>query len=287
MYVYFIDDYTYEKKYRREMDRLDLLLTQHGLTGKKIKLSRLSDLEARIKEAAFSGSKTFVAVGNDMTASQLLNTLIKLRDTTDIVVADEKDADSLVRHPQAGMCLAILPIGQEKQDMASALGYPKLIDAVSALKRRRTTIIDLGSLNHRHYFITKACFGSKVALGFSNYSVSSLRSEHEVIVGNTSIFNQKRASATDICNFNPRDGHLEAVITYTESESGFSHLFSSRTPRRKISLECLFQITKITILSPRKIINVMADVAKQFSTPVKVEVVPQVLRVVVGEGFRG
>lgn len=289
MYAYFIDEWTSDKKYRRETDRLDLLLTQHGLSGRRIKLNRLFDLEDGIKKAAFSGARTFVAVGNDGTVSRLLNALVKLREEDGVVMATSEENANRAHRFRAGASLAVLPIGKEAQTIASALGCPRLFDGVAALKRQRTVVVDLGCLNQRHYFITQARFGPKVALGFAKYSVSSLRPEHEVMVCNTSLFDPKASLASGAAGgyFNPSDGRLEAIITYPAGQAGFGGLLGGDPARKRPAVECLFQITKLKILSPRKIINVMADVAKQFSAPVRVEVVPQALRVVVGEGFRG
>lgn len=288
MYAYFIDEWTGEKKYRRETDRLDLLLTQHGLSGRRTKLNRLFDLEDGIKKAAFSGVRTFVAVGNDGTASRLLNVLVKLRQEDDVVVAKSEAEASRAHHFRSGLALAVLPIGKEAQTMAYALGCPCLADGVAALKRQRTIVIDLGLLNQRHYFITRARFGPKVALGFAKYSVSSLRTEHEVMVCNTSLFGSKTVATAGAASeyFNPSDGRLEAIITYPVGQAGFGGLLGGDPAQKRPAIECLFQITKLKILSPRKIINVTADVAREFSAPVRVEVAPQALRVVVGEGFR-
>lgn len=285
MYAYFIDEWTGDKKYRREMDRLDLLLTQHGLSGRRIKLNRLFDLEGGVRQAAFAGARTFVAVGNDNTASRLLNVLVKLRGEGDVVLAKSEAEINRAHHLRSGLSLAILPIGREAQTIAGALGYLRLPDGVAALKRQRAVVLDLGCLNQRHYFITQARFGAKVALGFAKYSVSSLRPEHEVMVCNTSFLESKTAAAAGEY-FNPSDGRLEAIITYPVGQSGFGGLLGDSSHKRP-AIECLFQITKLKILSPRKIINVEADVAKEFSTPVRAEVMPQALRAVVGDEFRG
>lgn len=283
MHIYFIDDWTSEKKYRRETDNLDMMLTQYGLTGRRVKLSRLYDLEAGIREAARSGIKTFVAVGNDNTASRLLNIFVRLTDIAGAITQNKRENEVLIQNPAAGACLAILPIGRENQQIAAALGGANLFAAVAALRQRRTAIIDLACLNNRHYFVTAAYFGAKVSLGFSKYSVSSLRPEHEVAVGNVCFPGKKNSAAH--YGANPSDGILEAAIIYQKPAARFGGLLTKRDDSGQYGLECLFPVTKVRILSSRKTITVLADVAKQLTAPVRVEAAPQALRVVVGAGF--
>lgn len=283
MRIYFIDDWTNEKKYRREVDNLDMMLTQHGLAGRRVKLSRLYDLEAGIKEAARAGIKTFVAVGNDNTISRLLNIFVRLTDIAGAITQNKRENQVLIQNPAAGACLAFLPIGRENQRITRALGGANLSAAAAALRQHHTTIIDLGCLNNRHYFVTAAYFGARASLGFSRYSVSSLRPEHEVAVGNVCFPGQENSTAR--YGASPHDGVLEAAIIYKQPGARFSGLLNGRDNTSRYGLECLFPVTKVKILSPRKTITVLADIEKQLAAPVRVEAAPQALRVVVGAGF--
>lgn len=262
MYAFFIDDWTAQKKYQREVDGLDLMLTQRSLVGRKIKLNRLHDLDSSVREQLAEGVKTLVAVGNDATVSRLLNSLLKLE-------------PGQIRQ----IALAVLPIGPE-QSVARSLGCGVSQEAVNALAQGERVLIDLGKLNNRHYFITAAVFPPRVSLGFLSYTVSSLRREHQISVCNTNIY-EAIAGKTTRAGFHPGDGTLEAVIAYAPGKSFWSKLFSRQVLGDYV-IESVFPHKKITILAKEKTISVRADTEKRLSTPVEVEIVPGALAVVVG-----
>lgn len=261
MYAFFVDDWTAQKKYQRAVDALDLMLTQRGLVGRKIKLNRLHDLDASLKDCLQTGVKTLVAVGNDTTVSKIVNSLLKFEP----VLA--KSA-----------AVAIIPVGGG-QLVAASLGCARLEEAVNALAQGQRALIDLGRLNNRHYFITAAFFPPRVALGFLSYTVSSLRPEHQISVCNTNVFGVASQTKTK-AGFHPGDGTLEAVIAYRPRESWWSRLWSRR-PLADYIVESVFPHQKITIMAKEKTISVQADAEKRLSTPVAVEIVPRALAVVV------
>lgn len=264
MYAFFIDDWTAQKKYRRESDGLDLLLTQHNLLGRRIKLGRLHDLDASVKECLQAGLTTLAAVGNDATISKLVNSLLKL--------------DFSLTKKAA---LAILPIGRQ-QLVAQSFGCANLTAAVRALVLNQRAAIDLGKLNNRHYFITAAIFPPRVTLEFLSYLVSSSHQEHQVSICNTNIFRARPLSETKK-GFSPYDGALEAVVSRRPESSFWTKIFSRGRAWSDGVIESIFPHQhKITVLAKTKTLSVQADTEKRLSTPVVVEVVPKALRVVVG-----
>src|SRR3989338_3682819 len=142
MHAYFIDDWVY-KKHHRKLDRIDLNLTQKGITGRKIKMSRLHDLAGSIKECFASGIKIFVAVGNDSTASKVLNNIISTKN-------NGKDRI-------ASFSFSFIPI-ENPVLISRVFGYSTIQAAIDAIAAHRTSKIDIGVLNSRHYFIQAAIF---------------------------------------------------------------------------------------------------------------------------------
>lgn len=262
MFAYFIDDWTGQKKYLKEVDSLDMYLTQNGLSGRKIKLNRLHDLDANVRDLAENGARVFVAVGNDNTVSRLLNSLLKL---------------------ESKFTLAVLPIGQ-KQQIAASFGCHNLAAAVLALKNRQTALIDLGLLNNRHYFITAATIVGRASLMFLSYTVNSLQAANEVCLCNMNIFDKtKNWSGRQF--FDNQDGRLEAVIARRLTKRSFWARLSSRPETGgEYRVESIFPFQKIVVQCPGRTIRVMADTEKQLSTPITVEVVPRKLEAVVAYG---
>ena len=266
MYAYFIDDWVYDKHHRK-LDRLDLALTQKGISGRKIKLARLHDLAGSIKDCMAVGIKTFVAIGNDTTASRILNNILSIKK------AQEKEDFSFA--------FAFIAF-QEPSKIANVFGYQNINQAAEALGARRTSKIDLGLLNDRHYFITGSIFPKKCSLGFKAYSVSSLHKDHHISVCNSNIYSN--GSAKQENKFNVTDGVFEAVIAHRPDVSFLDKMRGKQSTEEYVP-ESIFPVKSITIKSKDKTINVFSDTEKQFSSPVKVDILPQELEIVIDDKF--
>jgi diacylglycerol kinase family enzyme len=258
MYAYFIDDWVYEKHHHK-IDRLDLWLTQAGISGRKIKLARLNDLPWSIKDCVAVGVKIFIAVGDDATASRVLNNVLNLQ-----------------KQEGFKFTFGFIPIS-ESSAIAPMLGMSYSQKAVNALASNQIISVDLGMLNNRHYFITAAVFPKKCALGFRSYTVSSMYRDHHISVCNTDIYNQQ--AGDDLKKFNPSDGILEAVIAYHPNASLIDKMLRRNNSDQYIP-ESIFPVKKITIKSKQKTISVIADIEKQLTSPIEVEVVPGAVSII-------
>jgi hypothetical protein len=261
MYAYFIDDKACSRG-NRDIDRLDMLLTQHGISGRKIFLNRVSDLMGVVKECVSSGIKNLVAVGADSTFSRLLNVVAE--------VDNQKlfEVISIGFVPLCGQC-----------KIAKFFGISDMLSSVKILSKCRIKKIDLGKLNNRHYFIGAAVFPKNASISFGNYKISSLRMNHHVSVCNMNIYDLNRLPVLKERAFDPSDGKLEAVIAYEPKPSFWSRFMGSKNIENYF-VESVFPVEKILITSKQKIIKIMADTQKQLSTPVLVEVSPKCLGVI-------
>ncbi|MBI2051115.1 MAG: hypothetical protein HYT31_04950 [Parcubacteria group bacterium] len=248
MYAYFIDDWA-SNSHHRLLDRLDLLSTQQGISGRKVRLSRLSNITSDIRECLGSGIKTFVAVGDDATASRILNHAL-------ILQSKEPFSFEFCAVPLAG-----------SNEIARLFGINSIPEAVDALAGHRTHAFDLGVLNQRHYFVTAAVFPKQSALRFKSYSVSSLHQDHHISVCNADIYR----SAAGPKKITPDDGVLEAVIAYRPRYSFWDRI-RGREPNTKYVPESFFPIKKITIRGTSKTVSIFADTEKQLTSPIEVEV---------------
>ncbi len=260
MYAYFVDEEA-SARHRRDLDRLDLSLTERGIAGRKIYLSRLSDVGASIAECLAAGAKTLVAVGSDATVSRLVNALARPGEGA-----------------FSGAALGVLPIG-EHRTIARAIGCAEMPLALDALARHHVERLDLGTLNSRHCFLGAAIFPKNVSLSFLSYRVSSLRRDHHVSVCNMNIYAKNGAFGKKV--FNPSDSRLEAVIAYRPRTSWWSRVRLHPGAGDDFVIESVFPIQNITVMSKQKTISVVADAEKRLSTPVAVAVVPAALPVVV------
>lgn len=258
MFAYFIDDWVYDRQNARELDRIEMRLTGQGIAGRKIRLTRLINLEQAATENFKDGARTFVAVGDDATAGRLLNCLLKL--------------ENFFRD---GGVFACLPVGQARS-MAAALGADSPEEGILMLVRHQTEKLDLGLLNGRHYFLTSAIFPSQAVFDFSAYKVSSLFADHQISVCNIDPFFSKETQNV----INPRDGFLNAVIAHRNRRSILGKIAGSGPGYRPANI---FPVKKLRIDAPDKILEVTADYPKQLSAPITVAVAPAAITAVVGK----
>ena len=268
MYAYFIDDWVYNRKHHKQIDKLDLGLTQNGISGRKFKLGRLHNLSRSIDECFSTGIKTFVAVGNDETASKLLNNLLKV----------EKGSE---KQEHKKFTFAVIPIDDSSQFIAHCFGCKTLQESIKFLAVHKTNTIDVGLINNRHYFITAAVFPKASSLSFLSYTVSSLKKGHHISVCNFNVY--KKVDPKQKKNrFDISDGLFDAVIAYHPDLSLIDRICSNIASIEDFTPESIFPIKEITIKNKQKTISIFADVDKQMSTPVRVDVVPKLLNVVIG-----
>jgi len=257
MIAYFIDVEAPDKKKKKQLDRLDLLMTQKGVSGRKYKLGPLHDLKKSVEESINSGARTIVGVGGDSIVNRLANTLLTL---------SEEASDAHVR-------LASIPIG-DKTSIARSLNIKNIEDGVGAIAHEHVKKIDVGLINKRHYFVHAAVFPAGVALDFASYKISSLRKDHHISVCNGPLY----GTETHKGRFSDTDGVLEAVVAYRPTKKIRS---SSVGDFYGYIVESVFPIRKINITTREKTLGVVADVEKRMSVPVAVEVVPRALNVLI------
>jgi len=251
MYAYLIDDWVYDRPHKKNRDRLDLLLTQQGITGRTIKLGRLSDAKRDIINAIESGVRTLVAVGNDTTVSKVLNSFMQVVRTADYKQYAQNT--SLGTIPFGNPCI-----------IAQSLGFPKTETAITALATRRARWIDLGCLNKRHYFISTALFPEQSVFSFGAYKMSSLERKHVIALCNSAT----PVSALAHSAVDPSDGRLDAVIAHEGSARRWS------TAREYFCDTCI-PVSRITITHPNKAVIVHADREKTLSTPIEARIEPR------------
>lgn len=128
MYCYLYDDYIQEnKKFEKELLRVENRLTDLGIAGKISRLALFRNAEEMIRDEIERGVQTVVVVGNDDTIRKVINVL----------------SDSRV-------VLGIIPIGP-MNELARMMGIPEGVAACDVLSARRVESIDVGTINGRKF----------------------------------------------------------------------------------------------------------------------------------------
>jgi len=243
MYFYCFDSFLSNKKYQKVLAKIEKRIIDLGIEGKFEHLTILKNLEELIREVIKKGAKTIVAVGNDQTVAQIINTIAD----NDIV-------------------LGIIPVGR-KNKIAKLLGIPKGELACDVISNRLIENIDLGKINH-HYFLTSLkIINPEMALECDdNYKVIPPSSQ-EINIFNLDWRGKKI--------FNPKDGVLETFINPVSSwKSIFKAQKESLFPVKKV---------KVIELNKEKPSKIIVDGLKVLKRPITIKIAPQQLKVIVGK----
>lgn len=243
MHVYIYDTFVNQKKYEKTLAAIETRITDLGLNGRIIRLGVMKNIYDLVKTELRRGAKTVVAVGDDSTASQTINSLAG-----------------------SDVPLGIVPIGGNNK-IAEALGIEPDVLACDNLSARRIVKIDLGKANNNYFICSAKIANEGTAIDINHdYSIEVL-GDGEVSVVNLA---PEGESVLPNANFNPQDGMLELYIKTKESKNFF----------KKINSQSIFSLQNLNISSKHPLI---LDNTIKIVTPAQISIAPQALNVIVGK----
>lgn len=127
MYYYIYDEFIQDKRYEKELIRIENRLADLGISGKISRLALFRDPTEMIADEVSRGVSTVVAVGNDQTVRKIID-----------VVADNN------------VVFGLIPLGAPN-NLAKLLGIPEGMPACDILSARSIETIDIGSVNGRRF----------------------------------------------------------------------------------------------------------------------------------------
>ena len=262
MHIYIYDSYVNQKKYDKILAMVETRITDLGLNGKISRLAPLNNLSKRgeyptglglmknipslVKNELKTGPNTIIAVGNDQTVSQIINSM-------------------------AGnnAPMGIIPIGGKTNNLiAACLGIKSEEEACDILSARRVIKLDLGKANNQ-YFLTKATIanqGTIVEID-KNYSIEIIGNGEVNIINMGSDSNNLPKNV----KFDPQDGILELYIKTKEHKNFL----------KKITGQSIFPFKKLTIIN--KCRPVVLDGVIKIPAPVEISAAKQKLNIIVGK----
>ncbi|MDP2708815.1 MAG: diacylglycerol kinase family protein [bacterium] len=244
MNIFIYDSFLNQKKYDRLLARIETRITDLGLNGKISRLGMMTNIREAIGNELRRGAKTIIAVGNNKTVNQTLN--------------------SLAGQP---VPLGIIPIGQEDNDLARGLGIESAEAACDILAARLVAKLDLG-LADKTYFISSAAIANQGTIIDMNKSYTiETKGGGNIYVVNCA---NEKIDLPPKVKSRPDDGILELVIN---SQSG--GFFSKQQD------QSIFKIKKITVTNPKT--QLILDGATAINTPAEITVAKKALTVIVGK----
>ncbi len=185
MHYYIYDSFLKGKKYQRILGRIEARLTELGMKGKVARISLLRNIKDAVREAARSDATTIIAVGNDQTLVEVLNSL-----------------------PDFSTVLGFIPIPPDSY-FGDLLGIPPQEFACDVLANRLIEHLDVGQVGERYFLSGVEMQRQPEELECDHtFRIHPLRNYQNVF-----IYNLAPAALNQAGTMNPRDGRLAAVVT--------------------------------------------------------------------------
>ncbi len=244
MYYYIYDSYLSEKKYQKELAKLEIRLTDLGINGKIIRLSLLKSLKDMVLDEIRRGAKNIIIVGNDNTVNKVINFVAQFND----------------------IVLGIIPIGRPN-NIAKSLAIPVGEAACDVLSARRVKKIDLGRVNEQYFISNVSIKSPDVVLKPDN----NLQIKPQGKNININIFNLNTKDNNSIPLSNPQDGILETLIEEIDG-----------VWRKKHKNISFFPLSKLQIISKQPQ-SVLIDGQSSLNTPVNINVAKEKIKIITGK----
>lgn len=262
MYSYIYDSYLSDKKYEKNLIKLENMVTDLGINGHIHKLSILKSLREIVNDEIAAGVNTIVTVGNDNTITQIIDVIAKKNIT-----------------------LGIIPMGSENK-IASALGI-NFNNAIESLSKRVTQKLDLGKVNDIYFLSSLQIANTNAIIQSSGYKIEPRFKSYNIDIYNFLLNRENPIRDLSPQVFNPMDGILEAVIYKGGKESFVGRMFK----KQKLDISTFLPFKKLKIKKPytedsngeKEEIKVLVDEQKIIKMPLEIEVVPNCLKVIVGK----
>jgi len=221
----------------------------------------LIKIEKRVTDLGIKGRVVRLSVLKNM--KELIIDGIKDGVETIIVTGDTKTFSKVINiTANLNITLGLIPVNSNNK-IAKMLGIPPGVLACEILSSRIIKRIDLGKAN-KYYFINKAYINNGIVeIDYGNFKIMPITKENNITFYNFSS-NKK---------FNPTDGILETVITPIKSTFFGKKLIKSTIfPFDNIKINSLSD-EQATLLIDEQII---------VKTPIKINVIPKKLKIIVG-----
>jgi diacylglycerol kinase family enzyme len=248
-YFYVYDKFVQEKRFERDIIRIEQRLTDIGIQGKIGRLALFRNAVELVRDEVRRGATTIVVVGNDETFHQLMGVL-----------------------PELNVVVGFIPVG-EPCKIAQVLGITSGPECCDALSARLVETLDVGRINKSQYFLTSVeVLHQNAAVDVDGKFTLSTPAGGGIEVRNLGSLGYKNL-ADGLAD--PRDGLLDVVIfAERPKESFFS---KAKTTQSVIPMRSL------GIIGEPPITAIVDGVECKFEQ-MRIEIVPKSLKVITGKG---
>lgn len=254
MYCYIYDSFLQKKKFKAIIDKIESKLLDLGISGTKYQLNVLQNVNELVKEAIFSGVKNIIAVGSDETLSKVLNAI------------GEKE-----------VVLGYIPVKNSgfNYKIAEILGIPFDELACDVVSRRIIYKFDIGKANGQYFLFELSIKDKNIEiLGSKGYKIIPLQDDTEVHILNFNTLSIEK-------KISPYDGIFELILV-PNIKKFFLKKFLKKTNLPKYTIIPIEKL-KLDSIDKDYSIPVFLDGFRVIKTPIKVEVIPEKISIIVGK----
>lgn len=198
-YAYFYDEFLNDRRFEREISRLEAELARRGIEGRVARTALFRHAKDQAQDLVRGGAKNLILVGDDRTLEKLMWFL-----------------------PDLDVTIGFIPIAKSSK-IADWLSIPIGVPSVDVIGARFVETIDIGRFADR-YFLTEAILPATDAV----LDVEGKYKIQPAAGGSIRIKNLAEGA-------NPKDGLLEAVVTVDPPKSRWS-LGRKEQPETRIIL---------------------------------------------------
>lgn len=246
-YFYLYDSYLQDRSFAATLIKLETTLTDLGIQGRVGRLTLLKSVKDIVESAIKDGADTIVAVGNDITLSQV--------------------AQVVIRQPK--ITVGFIPLGPNNQSIATILGIPLGILACHVLSSRIVEELTVGKVNNQYFLQSITLQGTPVLECEDSFELM-LEQPHTVRICNLDNCDN------DSTQTSVQAGELIAILT-PQTVGGFKFLRHSPTQNSTLP------IRELRVVSTDDELPILVDNYRTIKTPVTITTAPQRLRVIVGK----
>lgn len=246
-YFYVYDSFVQEKRYERDIIRVEQRLTDIGIQGKIGRLALFRNASELVRDEVRRGATTIVVVGNDATFHALMGVL-----------------------PELNVVVGFVPIG-EPCKISQVLGVPPGADACDVLSARLVETLDVGKINNQYFLTSVEVFHQNAAVDVDGKFTLSTPIGGGIEVRNLGSLGYKNIREGLA---NPRDGRLDVVIFADLPKEGM--FAKSKTTQSVIPMR------QLGIIGEPPIKAVVDGVESAFES-IKIEIVPKSLKIITGK----
>jgi hypothetical protein len=246
MHVYIYDSYLTNNKYSKILAQIETRITDLGLNGKISRLGPMKNVDDLVRNEIKRGAKTIVAVGNDYTVAQVINSMA-----------------------ESSIPFGVIPIEKKDNSIASSLGINDFEDACNILSARRIESIDLGRVNDRYFISHISITADNLSIDIEkNYSIELTK------YGTIYIINMlvDGVDLPEEATVNPYDGLLQVVFSSSVSKK---KIFSGKKS------DSVFSLDKLKISNQKD--SILTEQGFYISLPAEIKAIGSALRVIVGK----